>query len=79
MDLTTNIERIFAALSAANEAMLRATSEDELYQKVCDAAVRGGELLGAALLLAEQGDQLRFVAGAGTAVDTLRSAHQCRY
>lgn len=77
MDLTTNIERIFAALSAANEAMLRATSEDELYQKVCDAAVRGGELLGAGLLLAEPGDQLRFVAGAGTAVDTLRSAHQC--
>ena len=74
MNSTPNVERMFAALSATNEAILRATSEDELHQKVCDAAVFGGKLLGAGLLLAEPGDQLKFVAGAGTGVEALRSA-----
>ena len=44
MILGTNIARMFAALSATNEAILRATSEDELFQRVCDAAVFGGKL-----------------------------------
>jgi diguanylate cyclase (GGDEF)-like protein len=71
MILTTNIERLFAALSATNEAILRATSEDELFQRVCDAAVFGGKLLGACMLRAED-NRLKFVAGAGAGIDTLR-------
>ena len=45
MIVSTNIAQMFAALSATNEAILRATSEDELFQRVCDAAVFGGKLL----------------------------------
>jgi diguanylate cyclase (GGDEF)-like protein len=63
---------MFAALSATNEAILRARSEDELFQRVCDAAVFGGELLGTGVLLADREHQLKFVAGAGAGLDTLR-------
>src|ERR1700730_10556454 len=72
MIVSTNIAQMFAALSATNEAILRATSEDELFQRVCDAAVFGGKLLGTGVLLAERGDRLRFVAGAGVGTETLR-------
>jgi len=73
MTVTTNIARMFAALSATNEAVLRATSEDELFQRVCDAAVFGGELLGTGVLLAEKEHRLRCVAGAGAGLDMLRT------
>jgi diguanylate cyclase (GGDEF)-like protein len=72
MIVSTNIAQMFAALSATNEAILRATSEDELFQRVCDAAVFGGKLLGTGVLLAEPGGRLKFVAGAGVGTDTLR-------
>jgi GAF domain-containing protein len=72
MIVTTNIAQMFAALSATNEAILRATSEDELFQRVCDAAVFGGELLGTGVLLVGPDHRLRFVAGAGAGLDTLR-------
>jgi diguanylate cyclase (GGDEF)-like protein len=69
-----NIARMFAALSATNAAILRATSEDELFQRVCDAAVFGGKFLGTGVLLAGQENRLRLVAGAGVGVDTLRGS-----
>jgi diguanylate cyclase (GGDEF)-like protein len=72
MILETNLARMFAALSATNAAILRATSEDELFQRVCDAAVFGGKLLGTCVLMATPENQLRFVAGAGAGLDTLR-------
>jgi diguanylate cyclase (GGDEF)-like protein len=72
MILEKNIAWMFAALSATNEAILRATSEEELFQRVCDAAVFGGKFLGTGVLLAEQDNYLRFVAGAGVGTDTLR-------
>ena len=60
------LARMFAALSATNEAILRTTAADELYQQVCDAALSGGNLIGAAILLHESGtNQLKFVAGRG--------------
>lgn len=65
MNLSTSIAQMFAALSATNEAILRAKSEDELFQRVCDAAVFGGKLLGSCVLLAERENLLKFVAGAG--------------
>jgi diguanylate cyclase (GGDEF)-like protein len=72
MILESNLARMFAALSATNAAILRATSEDELFQRVCDAAVFGGKLLGTGVLMATPEHQLRFVAGAGAGADTLR-------
>ena len=66
--------RMFGALSATNEAILRAKSEDELFQRVCDAAVFGGKFLGTGMLLADGSGRLRCVAGAGLGVDTLKNA-----
>jgi diguanylate cyclase (GGDEF)-like protein/PAS domain S-box-containing protein len=42
--------RMFAALSATNEAIMRATSTEDLYRRVCEAAVNGGELLTTAVI-----------------------------
>ena len=68
------LARMFAALSATNEAILRTTAADELYQQVCDAALSGGNLIGAAILLHESGtNQLKFVAGAGNNIERLRT------
>ena len=68
------LARMFAALSASNEAILRTKSADELYQQVCGAALSGGSLLGAAILLREPGtDQLRFIGGAGNGIERLRT------
>ena len=38
------LSRMFAALSATNEAILHAQSATDLYQRVCNAAVEGGKL-----------------------------------
>jgi diguanylate cyclase (GGDEF)-like protein/PAS domain S-box-containing protein len=45
------LTRMLAALSATNEAIMRAESPERLYQQVCDAAVDGGGFLTAAILL----------------------------
>ena len=37
------LNRMFGAISATNEAILRAKTEQELYQLVCDAAVHSGK------------------------------------
>ncbi|MFY9316834.1 MAG: HD domain-containing phosphohydrolase [Burkholderiales bacterium] len=39
------IGRMYAVLSATNEAILRSTQPAELYQRVCDAAVQGGPFI----------------------------------
>jgi diguanylate cyclase (GGDEF)-like protein len=54
--------RMFAALSATNEAILRAKTHGELYQSVCDAAVYGGKFKITGALLAEPDSSLRIVA-----------------
>ena len=54
--------RMFAALSATNEAILRAHSQEELFQRVCDAAVHGGGFRSAATLLPESNGLLRYAA-----------------
>ena len=60
-----NEARMYAALSATNEAILRATSKPELFQRVCDAAVHGGKFVGTSAMLANKDGALRFVAGTG--------------
>ena len=36
------LARMLRSVSATNEAILRTTAADELYQQVCDAALSGG-------------------------------------
>jgi diguanylate cyclase (GGDEF)-like protein len=60
------LNRMFGAISATNEAILRAKTEQELYQRVCDAAVHSGKSVATAVLLAEPGSTwLNPVAGTG--------------
>ena len=64
------LNRMFGAISATNEAILRAKTEQELYQLVCDAAVHGGKSIAAVVLLAEPGSiWLKPVAGTGEIVE----------
>src|SRR6201995_5383472 len=64
------LNRMFGALSATNEAILRAKTEQELYQLVCDASVHGGKSLATFVLLKEQDSHwLKPVAGTGQNLD----------
>ncbi|WP_375776999.1 GAF domain-containing protein [Bradyrhizobium sp. ma5] len=64
------LSRMFAALSATNEAIMRAKSRAELYQLVCEAAATGGKFTSTTIALAQPGsDYLRIVAIAGPAAD----------
>jgi diguanylate cyclase (GGDEF)-like protein len=73
MTAGTNTARMFAALSATNEAILYAKSSDQLYQQVCEAAFSSGDFLAAAILLPDpETSTLRFAAGAGKQVEQLR-------
>jgi diguanylate cyclase (GGDEF)-like protein len=57
--------RMFAALSATNEAILRTDAPEELFQRVCDAAVHGGGFKAAGALLPQSDGWLRFAAVTG--------------
>ena len=72
---TRRLNRMFGALSATNEAILRAKTELELYQLVCDAAVHSGKSFATVAFLAEPGSiWLKPVAGTGdTAVQITRT------
>jgi diguanylate cyclase (GGDEF)-like protein len=74
---TRRLNRMFGALSATNEAILRAKTEQELYQLVCDASVHGGKSLATFVLLKEPGSHwLKPVAGTG---ENLEIVEQTRY
>jgi diguanylate cyclase (GGDEF)-like protein/PAS domain S-box-containing protein len=67
--------RMFAALSATNEAILHAKSPEELYHQVCNAAVDGGKFLTTGVLLFDQQTTwLRVAAASGADTDRLREA-----
>ncbi|QIG95071.1 bifunctional diguanylate cyclase/phosphodiesterase [Bradyrhizobium sp. 6(2017)] len=67
------LSRMFAALSATNEAIMRAKSRAELYQLVCEAAATGGKFTSTTIVLAQPGsDYLRIVAIAGPAAEGAR-------
>ena len=60
------LARMFAALSATNEAIMRAKSRSELFKLVCEAAVVGGDFISTAVVLEKPGDEfLEIVASAG--------------
>ena len=67
------LNRMFGAISATNEAILRAKTEQELYRLVCDAAVHSGKSTAAVVLLAEPDSiWLKPVAGTGEIVDQVK-------
>jgi diguanylate cyclase (GGDEF)-like protein len=66
------LNRMFGAISATNEAILRAKTEQDLYQRVCDAAVHSGKSVATVVLLAEPGSTwLKPVAGTGESVERI--------
>ncbi|MDO9357039.1 MAG: GAF domain-containing protein, partial [Solirubrobacteraceae bacterium] len=68
------VSRMFAALSATNEALMKATSRDELYQMVCEAAVRGGKFTSTTIFLAKPADDyFALVGAAGPNADIITS------
>ena len=61
-----HLAAIYAVLSATNEALLRATTADELYQKVCEAAVESGKFLVMAVAIPDPDTgRIQIVATAG--------------
>jgi diguanylate cyclase (GGDEF)-like protein/PAS domain S-box-containing protein len=65
--------RLYETLSATNEAIMRARSEEELYGLVCAAGVLAGSAAAAAVVVAEPGsDWLQFAAARGAIADSLR-------
>jgi diguanylate cyclase (GGDEF)-like protein/PAS domain S-box-containing protein len=67
------LARMYAALSASNEAILRAADAGELFRSVCDAVVQHGKFLAAGVLLAAEGGQGRLHTVAGPLRDYLLS------
>jgi diguanylate cyclase (GGDEF)-like protein len=68
------VSHMFAALSATNEAIMRATSREELYEMVCEAAVNGAKFTSTTILLAEPEAQFfKIAATAGPNADIMRS------
>jgi len=66
------LNRMFGALSATNEAILRAKTTQDLYQLVCDAAVHSGKSIATVVLLAEPDSiWLKPVAGTGEIVERI--------
>jgi diguanylate cyclase (GGDEF)-like protein len=69
------VNRMFGVISATNEAILRAKTPQDLYQRVCNAAVSGGKSLASVVLLAEPGSMwLTPVAGTGAIIEQVTEA-----
>ncbi|MCG2750320.1 MAG: EAL domain-containing protein [Desulfobacteraceae bacterium] len=67
--------RMYAALSSTNEAIMRAKSPEELYQKVCDAAVDHGDFSVTAVFLPDpETSTLRAAASSGPGAPELGEA-----
>lgn len=68
--------RMYAALSATNDAIIRVRSIPELYQRVCDAAVNDGKFSAASIYLAQPDSHVFLnVAAAGKHPARSRAAH----
>jgi GAF domain-containing protein len=65
-------ERMFATLSATNEAIFRSQNIDEMLQLVCEASVNEGKYLSTAISLVEaDSPELKVAAAAGAFLDTI--------
>jgi diguanylate cyclase (GGDEF)-like protein len=70
--------KMFAALSATNEAILRINSPEKLFQQVCEAAMQSGSFIAAAIVVREAGtDTLKVVAGAGDDAELRARSYSC--
>ncbi len=66
---------MFAALSATNEAIMRAESRSELFELVCEAAANGGKFTSTSIGLMRPGkDFFEIVAAAGPTAEKSRAA-----
>jgi diguanylate cyclase (GGDEF)-like protein len=66
------MSRMFAALGATNEAIMRAKSRAQLFEMVCEAALHGAKFGSTTIALAEsQSDFLRVVASKGPAAEDM--------
>ena len=64
---------MFAALSATNEAIMRAKTRAEMFELVCEAAVLGGTFNSVTIALAEpEGKFLRTAASKGRRHDRMK-------
>jgi diguanylate cyclase (GGDEF)-like protein len=73
-DKKERVSHMFAALSATNEAIMRATSREELYEMVCEAAVNGAKFTSTTILLAEPESKFfKIAATAGPNADIMKS------
>ncbi|WP_353224506.1 EAL domain-containing protein [Salinisphaera sp. C84B14] len=62
------LSRMYATLSATNEALLRADTPEELYQQVCEAAVANDDVVIAAVLRVDAEKQALCVVGAASSI-----------
>jgi diguanylate cyclase (GGDEF)-like protein len=68
------ISCMLAALSATNEAIMRARSRDELFQLVCEAVVEGAKFTSTTIALAQPDSEfLKVVATTGPTADYIRT------
>jgi len=68
--------RMFAALSATNEVIMRTPTTEELYASVCNAAVDGGKFLGASICCTQENSaRMRVVAASGPEADRLKGLY----
>ena len=69
------VSRMFAALSATNEAIMRAKSPAQLFEMVCEAAVHGAKFSSTTVALVDAGSIfLRVVASTGTGAEAVRAS-----
>jgi diguanylate cyclase (GGDEF)-like protein len=69
------VSRMFAALSATNEAIMRAKSRPQLFEMVCEAAVHGAKFSSTTVALVDADSIfLRVVASTGPGADAVRAS-----
>src|SRR5207244_12861718 len=73
------LTRMFAALSATNEAIIRASSRTELFELVCEAAANGGKFtLTSIALIKPDSEYLDLVPAAAPTASSARQATTSR-
>lgn len=73
-EATVRLGRMYAALSATNDIVFRAKSTDELYQRVCQAAVENGKFFATAVLLQDPDSTwARVAANTGLSAETVQA------
>ncbi len=73
-DTARRMSKMYATISGTNEAILHATTLHDMFQQVCEVAVREGQIMNASVMLPDPDTGMaKMVAVAGLGADTLRS------